>query len=107
MRLSRRRSFVRTATVVASREDRDDGEDIFGHLLIWVVGVLRVENHDFGTMSFRDPLDELETETGQVVTIGNGNNFDSSEHNLKRETNRSNTKTKQKKQNKTEKRFIS
>jgi hypothetical protein len=47
-----------------------DGENILGEFLLGAV-VLVAENHEFSTVALDHPLDDLESEAGQPVPVGN------------------------------------
>jgi hypothetical protein len=49
-----------------------DGENILGEFLLGAV-VPVVENHEFPTVALGHPLDDLESEAGQPVPVGNHN----------------------------------
>ena len=53
-------------------EGVQDGENILGELLFGAV-IRVVENHDLAAVLFGNPLDELESEPGQPVSVGNHN----------------------------------
>ncbi len=50
----------------------EDGENILGEFLFGAV-ILVVENHDPAAVLLGKPLDELESEPGEPVSMGNHN----------------------------------
>ena len=56
----------------SATEGLQDGENILGDFLFWAV-IRVVENHDPTAVLFGKPLDELESEPGQPVSVGNHN----------------------------------
>lgn len=55
----------------------DDGKEVGGKLCVKGVHVL-MENHEFGPVSFQDPLEEVVGEAAESVPVCNGNFADHS-----------------------------
>ena len=66
--------FLRGFTVSAQtvRKDMHDRHEIFGELGLWRL-VLVVENHELHLLPLEQPSDELESESAESVSVGNGN----------------------------------
>jgi hypothetical protein len=69
--------FVLPFAVDPAGENMDDGKEIVGKLCVIGVNVF-IENHEFGVVSFQDPLEEVVGETAESVPVCNGNLADHS-----------------------------
>jgi hypothetical protein len=63
--------------VISCNKDVDDADKVFSELLLSISGVVfrrkisLVENHEFDSVLGKDPLDELESEPAEPISMGN------------------------------------
>jgi len=67
--------------MVSTREDVDDGHEVFGQFLFRGAYFL-ILDHESGAVFSTNPVDELEGEVAETVFVGNHNFFDISSHDV-------------------------
>ena len=72
---------VPSHAVVSTREDVDDGHEVFGKLLLCGTYVV-ILDHECRVVLSTNPFEELKGESTESVLVGNHNFFDISSHDV-------------------------